>query len=474
MPPRGSRQRLQALHRQLRTAIVDGRLAAGLQLPSSRELAATLGIARNTVLAAYDLLLSEGYIDTRPGGGTFVAAVARAPVRPEATPQPGADRRTQLNPLWRDPAVIRMTPGTRFTYDFVLGLPDKTAFPFDVWRRLSARALRGLSRAPAGYAEPEGRPLLREAIASHVSFARAVACGADDVVVTSGAQQAFDLIARVLVTPGKTVVAVEDPGYPPLRHAFAAAGARLVPVPVDDEGMQVDHLPAGARVICVTPSHQFPLGATLSLARRRALLAFARRHGAVVVEDDYDGEFHHGGRPLDALQTLDQDQLVWYVGTFSKSLFPGLRLGYAVVPPWARDAVVAARQYTDWHSALLAQDTLAAFMAEGHLARHIRKMRATYTGRHDAVLAALARHCAGRLAPLPADAGLHLAARLHPQAGDARALAQAAAAAGIRVLPLGELALTPGRGADALGFGFGMIRAERVDAAIRRLATLLR
>ncbi|WP_329955905.1 PLP-dependent aminotransferase family protein [Cupriavidus necator] len=227
------------------------------------------------------------------------------------------------------------------------------------------------------------RVQLREAIASHVSFARAVACGADDVVVTSGAQQAFDLIARVLVTPGKTVVAVEDPGYPPLRHAFAAAGARLVPVPVDDEGMQVDQLPAGARVICVTPSHQFPLGATLSLARRRALLAFARRHGAVVVEDDYDGEFRHGGRPLDALQTLDQDQLVWYVGTFSRSLFPGLRLGYAVVPPWARDAVVAAGQYTDWHSALLAQDTLAAFMAEGHLARHIRKMRAAYTGRRD-------------------------------------------------------------------------------------------
>jgi GntR family transcriptional regulator/MocR family aminotransferase len=478
LPVHGSREILHALHRQLRGAIVEGRLAAGLRLPSSRSLALSCGVARNTVLAAYDLLLAEGYIVTRPGGGTFVGEVAArgsaapsGPARPSIAASEGDPR---LNERWRTPpALVRLDPSANYDYDFILGLPDKRTFAFDVWRRLSARALRGLSRAPAVYAEPEGRAALREAIAHHVSYARAVACEAEDVVVTAGAQQAFDLLARVLVTPGKTVVALEDPGYPPLRRAFALAGARIVGIRVDAEGIVVDDLPPDARVICVTPSHQFPLGIPMSAARRRALLAFAQRHGAVVIEDDYDGEFRHDDRPLDALQTLDRHASVCYVGTFSKCLFPGLRMGYVVAPAWVRDALVAARQCADWHGNLLAQDTLAAFLREGHLVRHIRKMRTQYRTRRDALLAALTRHCGAFVRPVAPAAGLHLAAGL--DAGvRADALVTAATRAGVRVQALAGFAVAPETALEGLVFGFGMIEAQRIDAAVARLAACVR
>ena len=478
LPEHGSREILHALHRQLRGAIVEGRLAAGLRLPSSRSLARSCGVARNTVLAAYDLLLAEGYIVTRPGGGTFVGEVAS---RGDAVPTAAASASRitaggdpRLNSRWRvPPALVRLDPSANYDYDFILGLPDKRAFAFDVWRRLSARALRGLSRAPAVYAEPEGRAALREAIAHHVSYARAVACEAGDIVVTAGAQQAFDLLARVLVTPGKTVVALEDPGYPPLRRAFALAGARIAGVSVDAEGIVVDALPPDARVICVTPSHQFPLGVPMLAARRRALLAFAQRHGAVVIEDDYDGEFRHDDRPLDALQTLDRHASVCYVGTFSKCLFPGLRMGYVAAPAWVRDALVAARQCADWHGNLLAQDTLAAFMREGHLVRHIRKMRTQYRARRDALLEALARHCGAFMLPVAPVAGLHLAAGLDASVR-ADALVSAAARAGIRVQALAGFAIEPRTALEGLAFGFGMIEAQRIDAAIARLAACVR
>jgi len=470
LPERGSRQRMAALHGQLRAAILDGRLKPGLRLPATRELAEALEVSRNTVVAAYDLLLGEGYIEARRGAGNFVVDLAMR----------GSDRRARIDvstpdsrlaPYWRTFAGLPkpMHVGA-YTYDFRLGIPDSRSFPYDIWRRLSARALRNLSKAAPLYDLAQGRLPLRQAIAQHISFARAVSCEAEDVVVTSGAQQAFDLLARVLVTPGSTVVAVEDPGYPPLREVFRAAGARVIVVPVDEEGLIVEQLPRDTHVIYVTPSHQFPLGVVMSPRRRVELLEFARSRGALVIEDDYDSEFRYSGRPLDALQTLDRDDTVCYVGTFSKCLFPTLRLGYAVVPPWLRTAFVNAKHQADWHGDVLAQDTLAAFIAEGHLVRHVRHMRKVYGERREMLLDALRRYGKGRLQVCASDAGLHLAASLLVPI-DAPVLLERAVQAGINLESLNAYA-ADGVAVNGFAFGLGMIDAARVDEAIRKLMKL--
>lgn len=410
IPPRKSRERLRSLHQQLRAAILEGRLKPGLRLPPTRVLAAEYGVSRNTAVAAYDLLLSEGYLSSRRGAGTYVADVLpRAPARKSVSVAKAVNDR-RLNALWQQPAMPIDTERARPRLHFNVGVPDVSQFPVDVWRRLSSRALRDFVKVSAGYDSPHGRSALRAAIARHVSFARAVACGADDVTVTAGAQQAFDLLARILVVPKRTVVALENPGYPPLRAAFAAAGARIVSVAVDEEGLIVERLPAQAAIVCVTPSHQFPLGAVMSARRRAALLEFAQARTAVVIEDDYDAEFRFGERPLDALQTLDRSESVFYVGTFSKSLFPGIRLGFVVAPAWAHVALGAAKQTADGHCAVLTQETLAAFIAEGHLARHVRRMRQLYGARRQILLDGLHDHFASWLRPVPSAAGLHLTA----------------------------------------------------------------
>jgi GntR family transcriptional regulator/MocR family aminotransferase len=471
LPARGSRQVGRDLHRQLRSAIVGGRLQPGVRLPATRELAAALDVSRNTVVTAYDLLLSEGYVRARGRAGTLVADFLSPPLRGErAKVEPVRDAR--LSPPWRAPSsliAIGRPEGCRF--DFSVGIPDWESFPFAIWRRLSARALRAASRAPAGYGEPEGRPALREAIARHISFARAIACSAEEIVVTAGAQQAFDLIARILVTPGKTTVTVEEPGYAPLRNVLTAAGAKLVPVPVDSEGLRVDRLPRNAKVICVTPSHQFPLGVHLSLARRKALLDFARAHEAVIIEDDYDGEFRYAGRPLDALQTLDRGEAVFYVGTFSKSLFPALRLGFVIAPPWARESLVAAKQLSDWHAPLVAQDILSAFISEGHLARHVRKMRRLYSERREVLQNALQRFCGRHLRVVGIGAGLHLATYLDHSLSTS-ALIDRAREAGI-VLDAMQRFSAADRKSDGLVFGYGAIGSRHIGDAVRRLARLM-
>jgi len=471
LPAPGSRELLRSVHGQLKAAILDGRLQPGLRLPASRVLAGTLGISRNTVIAAYDLLMSEGHVVAEHGAGTRVAdALPRPGARPAAS---ATQRERLLNPIWRElPAAADAPARPACRDDFRTGEPELALFPFDVWRRLSARALRRFAKGSPGYAEPQGLPPLREAIAQHVSFTRAVACTADEVVVTAGAQQAFDLLARVLVTPGRSVVALEDPGYPPLRTAFAAAGARLVGVPVDDEGLVVERLPADARIVCVTPSHQFPLGVAMSARRRAALLVFAAERQALVIEDDYDGEFRFGGRPLDALQTLDRAASVFYVGTFSKSLFPALRIGFVVAPPWALPALLAAKQAADWQVPTLAQDTLAAFIAEGHLARHVRKMRGVYGERREVLLAALARHGATTLHAVPTLAGLHLTARLAPSLSGKEIVARAAAA-DVGVESLARYSVRS-RGPQGLVFGYGTVAADVIDDAVRRLVRVIR
>lgn len=468
LPARGQGNLTHELHQQLRAAILDGRLAAGAALPATRQVAAGLGIARNTVVAAYDLLIAEGYVSPRQGAKAVVADVAaRRDRRAPRTLAPGLED-ARLNPLWRTPFLRPDPPRQLPERCFRLGIPDHRHFPHDVWRRLSAQSLRTWSKTRFSYPPSEGIAELRHAIAQHVAFARAVACTGDDVVVTSGAQQAFDLLARLLVTPGETRVAVEEPGYPPIRAAFAAAGARLVPMPVDEEGLCVDQLPDDVRVVSVTPSHQSPTGVALSLRRRRALLDFARQRNALVIEDDYDGEFRFGSRPLDALQTLDRDGLVFYIGTFSKSLFPSLRKGFIVAPRWARDALITVKHCADSHSDTVTQSVLAAFIRDGHLARHVRRMRAVYAPRREALLAALDAELAPWLRSIPSEAGMHLAARIRDPA-----LAPAILARLPRHMPgaqsIAEYAMhAPEQ--PAITFGYGVIDAAEIRPATRAFA----
>ena len=411
---------------RLRRAIADGRLAPGARLPATRKAARFFGISRNTAAAVYEQLLSEGYVVTRHGSGTYVAerAPATLPAAAAGYRQPPQYR---INEFWLRPEVARdigfwgeppemqraaRSPDTR-SIEFRPGLVDSRLFPFEVFRQVSARRLRGLERNPASYKSPQGHQgnfQLRAAITRYIALTRAVACGPADVLVTSGAQQAFDLLARVLVTPGKTVVAVENPGYPPMRVPMAAAGARIVPVGVDAEGLIVEQLPADVDIICVSPSHQFPLGVTLSLARRKALIEFARRHDAVVIEDDYDGEFRFAGSPVEALRTADSADVVFYVGTFSKCMLPALRLGFVVAPPWALPALVAAKNCLDWHCPVPIQLAVASFIADGHLARHVRKMREIYRVRRERVLKLLDEDLREWLEPLPSFCGMHVAA----------------------------------------------------------------
>jgi GntR family transcriptional regulator/MocR family aminotransferase len=419
-PRKGARDSARSIYEQLVSAIRDGRLSAGSRLPATRGAAIHFGVSRNTAAEVYQRLLDEGLAVARRGSGTFVAAPRVSLPASRRKPAPV----DLLNPFWSRADVTRALgfwsegaalPGAQRgpVTDFRPALIDSRLFPFDVFRFASSKALRALGRRPARFRSAQGNQgnhALRDAIRKHVSFTRAVACETDEVLVTSGAQQAFDLLARVLVKPNQTVVAFEDPGYPPMRVPFAASGARLVPVGVDEEGIRVDQIPAEARIICVCPSHQFPLGMTMTQRRRQALLALARRQGAVVIEDDYDGEFRYEGSPVAALRGLDTADVVFYVGTFSKCMLPALRIGFLIAPGWALPALVAAKNCLDWHCSTPLQLAVAEFISEGHLARHVRKMRALYQERRRALTRALDGELSGWLTPIPSSYGMHITA----------------------------------------------------------------
>ena len=317
----------------------------------------------------------------------------------------------------------------------------------------------------------QGLRALREAIARHVSFTRAVACAPEDIIVTAGAQQAFDLLARVLITPRRTCVALEDPGYPPLRAAFKAACGKLVAVPVDHDGLVVGKLPRNAAIVCVTPSHQFPLGCVLSAQRRAELCDFAHTRNAVIIEDDYDGEFRYTDRPLDALQTLDRHESVFYVGTFSKSLLPTLRLGYIVTPRWARAPLLAAKAVSEGPCCGLSQRVLAALITGGHLAHHVRNMQRVYARRRQILIDLIHRDLSRWLEPIPSAAGLHIAAALRLPLSDT-SIEVESLRQGIGVRALSAFAsrrLSP----TGLIFGFGAISDTDIAGGVAALRRLL-
>jgi GntR family transcriptional regulator/MocR family aminotransferase len=468
----GGRGLSEQLYEQIRGAIAAGRLRPGDQLPPSRDAARQLGISRHTVTTAYGRLVAEGFVCGRAGGGSFVAGL------PVPEPDPGSGtgvgaRSAAVRPARRftgwTPAAGPLQPA-EVRYDLRAGLADLRLFPAGAWHKKDKAAVRTGGRA-AATGDPAGEFGLRLAIARWIGRSRAVAAEADTVVVTSGAQHAVDLVARVVLEPGETV-AVEDPGYLPVVRLLRSLGARVAGVPVDEQGLIVDQLPPAARIVYLTPSHQYPFGAVLSMARRRELLTWAARHDAAIVEDDYDSEFRHVNRPLEPIHRLDDGGRVIYVGSFSKVLSPELRLGFAVAPPSLAGPVTALRQLIDWHPPIMAQAALAGLLEDGTIDRHLRRAGRTYTQRYQVVRAALA----GPLSPwhsgLPAQAGLHLTALLPARCDEEKVLA-AAAARGIATTGLSQYFHTR-PGWPGLVIGFGRIDAAGLPSALHELRDALR
>ncbi|ONG58165.1 hypothetical protein BKE38_03490 [Pseudoroseomonas deserti] len=487
LDPASRLSRQEQIVRHVRQAVLSGALRPGDRLPSSRQLAEELGLARQTVVLAFDRLLADGFLAMRAGAGTFVPAALPLP-EPEAAPATGIGTGTGTGPAPRLSArgaaisALPLTPLRREPGLLAPGLPALEGFPWAVWARLSARLWRGAARSHLGYSDPAGLPELRQAIAAHLGATRGLVCDAGDIVVTSGSQQGIDLAARLLLDPGDAAW-VEDPGYVAGRSALAAAGARLVPVPVDAEGIVVAEGRARApeaRLALVSPAHQYPLGVGMSLARRLALLDWAARSGAWIVEDDYDGDFRYGGAPLRPLRALGAGQAersVLHLGTFAKILAPGLRLGFLVAPRGTAEAFTAARALTDRQPPGPPQAVLAAFIAEGHLAGHLRRMRALAAERRAALLAALERHAAEALdwGGAGPEMGLHLAARLRGAAapGFDRAVQEAAWARGLQVPALSRYAVAPDGPLQGLVLGYGTTPTAQIDGAVRRLVAVI-
>jgi GntR family transcriptional regulator/MocR family aminotransferase len=454
------------LHRQiyarLKAAILEGRLGPGARLASSRSLASQLGISRGTVELAYASLASEGYVETHAAGGTIVT-----PSLSRQRPVPRGRRAAPIRPF-NDSASDTAMPKP-----FQLGLPALDQFPRKLWSRLTARNARRLPPGSMTYQDAAGDRRLREAIAHYLAIARGLACSSDQIFITGGYQGALGLITRVLLRPGDSVW-FEDPGYFLAREALRQAGAALVPLPVDEEGIDVaagKQRAPWARFAVVTPSHQAPLGVTLSLNRRLALLAWATEAGAWVIEDDYDSEYRYLGRPLPALKNLDEGNRVLYVGTFSKVLLPGLRLGYLVVPVPEIERFERAAALLMPSQGSLDQMTVADFMSEGHFARHIRRMRQLYAERRQALAAALEARLGDRLRIELQAGGMHLMAWLQPGYDDG-ALARLAWSQGLAPFPLSRAVIETKR-PPALGLSFTNIPAEEAPRVAARLAAVL-
>jgi GntR family transcriptional regulator/MocR family aminotransferase len=453
------------IYRQLRRAIVEGHLRPGDPLPSSRELAQRLTVSRTTVTGVYDRLAGEGFVTSRMGASTVVSEHP-APLRsrPKSKhigsslrPRPGWDA-VQIPTVFAQPV----------RFDFRSGLPDAGLFPHDAWRRLTARQLRSESRDRIVYDSPAGDKRLREAIVRHIGVSRGVETSADDVIITNGTQQALDIIARALLLPGEHI-AVEDPGYRPAQWAFAALGLCVRGVAVDRDGLVVNNIPKQARAVYVTPSHQYPLGVSMTLPRRLALLAWADRHNTAIIEDDYDSEFRYGGRPIEPLRMLDKTGRVIYVGSFSKTLLPTLRLGFVVAPPSLREAIQKAKLVTDWHTSTTIQAVLAHLVDSGGFARHVRKVRDVYRARHRMIVDTLSRDFADHLDVVPSSVGLHIAAVARTaSANRSTAIVRRASALDVAVQDLSQFGVHA-PGPPGIVLGYGAIPTSRIEDGLLRL-----
>jgi GntR family transcriptional regulator/MocR family aminotransferase len=484
-PPEGlapvvalDRRRARPLHRQLydalREAILDGRLRPGQRLPSTRTLAQDFQVSRIPAVMAFAQLVAEGYVESRGGAGSFVSAVL-----PDARPsRVGREHARKARPGPRRVPPSRLAPRAEPWFDlrgpFRVSQPALAEFPAELWARLVARHARRMSPRQMAYGDAMGLPALRAALAAHLRTVRSVTCAPEQIMIVSGSQQALALAGQALLAPGDAVW-LEEPGYPGARDALNLAGARIVHVPVDGDGLDVARGIArrpDARAAYVTPSHQYPLGVIMSAQRRLQLLEWARRRGAWLLEDDYDSECRYDGQPLASLHGLDGDARVLYIGTFSKFLFPALRVGYLVLPEDLVERFRLFRGAMDLFPSPLHQAVLAEFLGEGHFARHLRRMRGIYAGRRRALEAALLRDLGDTVRIVGDRAGMHLVAMLPPGTRD-HDIAVRAARRGISVIPL-SCCYGGRRSQPGLVLGYGSTPEDAIPEAVRRLASVLR
>jgi GntR family transcriptional regulator/MocR family aminotransferase len=460
------------IYMQVRSAVLSGALRAGTRVPSSRVMAGQLGVARTSVVAAYEQLRTEGYVESHHGSGTFISGqVASLATRRRSGRR--APKRTAMPTSARAFADFERSAAQGEDRPFNTGRTLIDARTAETWRSLTHRAVRQFGPNDLGYADPAGLAELRANICDYLRVARAVRCEPDQIVITAGTQQAIDIAIRVLLAPGDEVW-VEDPGYPLTNAQLLLAKMRPHAIPVDVQGLVVDagrRAAPRARAVFVTPSHQFPTGVAMSMARRLELLAWARQSGAFIVEDDYASEFRYSGPPLASLQGLDDCEQVIYVGTLNKALFPGLRIGYAVVPRALLRAFVGARYLIDRQPATLQQAVASEFMQQGHFAAHIRRMRQLYREQRDALAETLTRRSAGRLEVTLPDQGMHLVAYLRDGSPDV-ALEAAAQRAGIVVRAISRF-YRAARPRPGLLLGFSGFPRQLIVPAAARLSALV-
>jgi GntR family transcriptional regulator / MocR family aminotransferase len=468
------------LYERLRTQILTGHLRPGEKLPSTRALAENLRVSRNTVLKAFDQLTAEGYLRVRGGSGSYVAREL-----PDDFTQSHAGRRFQKLAETRDELGIHVRSSTstdraalafapaRANRPFQPGIPALDAFPYAAWTKILTRHWKRRPAQLLGYAGTVGFPALREAIYSYLTLSRGVQCEPEQVIVVSGVQQALNLVSRVLLKPGDPVL-IEEPGYFGAQSAFDASHAKMIPVEVDSNGLNVSAAIAAstrARLVYTTPGNQFPTGSSMSIARRLELLRWAAKTGAWIVEDDYDGEFRYSSRPLPALQGLDRSGSVIHVGSFSKLLFPAMRLGYMVVPAALLERMSIAKFALDYHTPTIDQAVVAEFMSAGHFLRHVRRMRALYLDRLEILLKTMHSELNGAVTIARPDAGMHVVASFSAGVDDTL-VATAAHNMGVSSLPL-SLCYLGRKGASGLILGYAAYSSDQIKQGCRQLARVL-
>lgn len=463
------------LHRALRDAILSGSLSASTKLPSSRQLARELGVARNTVTDVYDQLAAEGCVERRHGSGTYVSDLSNDAPKPkrhlsiETSTSPSSSALSDRGQKVMETGLV----ATQQLGAFMPGVPDVSAFPTKIWSRLQTRAWRAMGQAELTYARGGGSMALRHALAKHLANTRAVQCTAEQIILTTGTHQSIDLTTRLLANHGDRIW-LEDPCYWGLRSTLSSLGMELDHLPVDTDGIVWPNDPENTpKLALVTPSHQYPLGMVMSIARRRALLETCEARNIWLIEDDYDSEFRYGTRPLPSLQSLDRHSRVIYVGSFSKTLFPSLRLGYIVVPQhlaadFAKGSAALYREGQGWQ-----QSVLATFIEEGHLSSHIRKMRAIYSQRRQALISAINHEFNGALPILGDDAGLHLVLGLPNDCDDLSIEAQALAL-GIAAPALSRYYKCSDTAQRGLLLGYASVEDRQIPIAFAQLARVIR